>query len=125
MMKSAKYFDIHDKDVTPEIYTLLFCDAFVALTGNDTYYRIRPFGDEDGYSKEWENYPATKYTPSSEEQFKERLKRGYRNCYHDEQKMKYLVENPCSCEFALSHFKKWLLDKGVTKEDALFVKIWW
>lgn len=73
-MENAKYFDVHDKDITPEIYTLLFCDAFVELVGNDMYYRIYPFGND--FSDGWKNYPKIEYTLSSEEQFDERLKRG-------------------------------------------------
>lgn len=131
-MKTAKYFDIHDEDVTPEIYTLLFCDAFVELQGNDMWYKITPFGyyclerdevyDEDGG---WQDYKESKYQKSSNEQYQNRLKRGWHNCYHDTEAMKNLCENPITCEEALKRFKQWLIDKGVTPKDTLFVKIWW
>jgi len=72
-MENAKYFDVHDTDITPEIYTLLFCGAFVEVTGNDTTYLINPF--------EWENYPTSDWRKSAEESFASRLERGYQNCY--------------------------------------------
>lgn len=124
MIENAKYFDVHDKDVTPEIYSLLFCDAFVELTGNDTYYRILPLGSE--FSEDgWKTREKTECTPSSEERFSKRLKRGPKNCYHNFEAMRNLCENPCTCEYAVQHFKEWLTERGVTKNDVLFVKIWW
>lgn len=39
-MKNAKCFDVMDKDISPAIYTLLFSDVIVGLTGNDTWYNI-------------------------------------------------------------------------------------
>ncbi len=121
-MKTAKYFEIHDKDVTPEIYILLFCDAFVTLTGNDTWYKITPFGDgefEDGWNQHISEYHDT------EKCFKQYLERGYKNCYYDEPRMKNFCENPCTCAEAVRHCKKWLNNKGVTAKDTLFVKIYW
>ena len=124
MIKNAKYFDVHDEDITPEIYTLLFCGAFVELQGNDIYYRIRPLGGKDSDGR-WHPYDKTEYTPSSEEQFLKRLGRGPKNCYHNFEAMKNLCETPCTCAFAIKQFKEWLVERGVTKDDALFVKIWW
>jgi len=121
-MKNAKCFDIHDKDITPEIYTLLFSDAYVELTGNDTWYKIKPFGDE--WSVEgWK--PHENEYHNIEKCFKDRVSRGYNNCYHDKERMKQFCENPCTCAEAVEHFKQWLTKQGVVKEDTLFVKIWW
>lgn len=125
MIKSAKTFDIHDKDITPEIYTLLFCDAFVELQGNDMWYQIHPLASDDGWHDGWEIYPKTEYSPSAEEKFTERLKRGWHNCFHTKEDMKRLCENPCTCAEAIIKFKEWLTNQGVTKEDDLFVKLWW
>lgn len=123
-MKTAKCFDIHDKDITPEIYILLFCGAFVELTGNDTWYKIDPFPNEDS-DDGWVSYDSSAYTKSSQQQFSEYLNRGYRNCFHNSEKMKEFYFNPCSCEEAIVRFKSFLTSKGVTKDDILFVKIWW
>ena len=121
-MNDCKCFDIHDVDVTPAIYILLFSGAYVELTGNDTWYKISPFGDgglEDGWNLCKEKWHDT------EKCFKERVDRGYQNCYHDTQQMKNFCENPCTCEEAVKQFKQWLINKGLTNEDKLFVKIWW
>jgi hypothetical protein len=123
-MNDAKCFDIHDRDITPEIYTLLFCDAFVELAGNDQWYKIHPFGDEYD-DDDWKIYPATEYQKSAEEQFSIRLRRGWKNCYHNEEAMKNLYENPCTCQEAIDNFKKWLIERDVTKNTQLFVKLWW
>lgn len=121
-MKNAKCFDIHDTDVTPAIYNLLFSDAYVELTGNDTWYKISPFGD-GGFEDGWK--PHKTDWNDTEKSFKDRINRGYKNCYYDTARMKEFYENPCSCEEAVKQFKQWLIDKGVTNEDKLFVKIWW
>ena len=121
-MKTAKYFDVHDKEVTPEIYTLLFSGAYVELTGNDQWYKITPFGDGDEDS-EWKPYSSEYH--DTEKAFKEYLKRGYRNCYYSQERMKKFWDNPCSCEEAVEHFKKWLKEHGVSENTDLFVKIWW
>jgi hypothetical protein len=125
MVKATKAFNIHDEDVTPEIYTLLFCGAFVEIMGNDMWYMINPFANKDGWNDEWEVYNATEYQKSAEEKFSEKLKRGWHNCYHDMEAMKHLCENPCTCAEAITKFKAWLSGQGVTGEDDLFVKIWW
>lgn len=126
-MKNAKYFDITDENITPAIYILLFCNAYVELTGNDTWYRIYPLGKSyfngGEYDSAWEPYSSEYH--DTEKCFQKHIKRGYKNCYYDEDKMKSFIENPCTCAEAVEHFKKWLIDQGVSKEDALFVKIWW
>lgn len=122
-MRTAKIFDVHDKNISPAIYTLLFSDAYVEITGNDNWYQIFPFGDAEGFQDEWQNFESENW--SSEELFRDRIKRGYKNCYFDEEKMKQFIENPCTCAEAVEEFKAWLTEQGVTKEDELFVKIWW
>lgn len=128
IMKNSKCFDIHDKDVTPEIYILLFSEAFVEIVQNDMWYKINPFGfpgdlpDEDD---SWKIYPATGYVRGAEGQFQKQIERGPDHCYHDNDAMKNLCENPSTCAEALNRFKAWLTERGVTNNDTLFVKIWW
>jgi hypothetical protein len=117
-LNSAKYFDIYDKDVTPEIYTLLFSGELKELTGNDTWYSINPF-------KRKLRTESKSYSKSSEEVFKAQLERGWNNTYPDQTAMRHLCENPITCEEALNRFKQWLTERGVTPEDKLFVAIWW
>ena len=115
-MKTVKYFDVLDKDITPEIYTLLFCGAFVCIEGNDKNYNIDPF--------EWVNeYEYDK--DIFEKKFKARLDRGYQNCYHNQEKMKDLCENPISCKEALDNFIEWLKERNVAPHEHLIVAIWW
>jgi hypothetical protein len=131
-METAKYFDVHDKDITPAIYTLLFCGAFVEIDGNDKWYEIHPMEDNSGWHDGWEDYDngsqvirgQTEHYSSSRE-FKERIAQGWNNCYHDEEAMKKFCNQPCTCAEAIAEFKQWLAAKGVKGDDMLFVKIWW
>ena len=100
-------FDINDKDVTPIIYTLLFCWK---ITGNDMSYDIYPY--ELG-----ENY-------ITEEDWKEQLARGWQNTYHDREAMKKMIENPPTLKAAIKHFHKWLKEKDF-RGDVVVVKICW
>ena len=110
-MKTAKYFDVHDHDVTPEIYTLLFSDCIVEMHGNDQWYKLPELEEIEDYV--------------SDESFSERLARGWNNCYFDEEKMKALCDNPITGQEAVKRFVRWLKDRGVTNEDTVFVQIWW
>lgn len=116
-MNTAKIFDIHDENVTPEIYILLFCNAYVEIRQNDAWYEISPFGNE--YSDEWQS------DDDAEKCFADDIKDGYHNCYYDKEKMKQFCENPCTCAEAVKKFKNWLAEQGVTKDDRLLVTIWW
>lgn len=114
-MKTAKCFDVNDKEVTPEIYVLLFSGAYVELTGTDQWYKINPW--------EWTPYSSEYY--DTEKAFKNELERGCRNGYYSPERVKAVYDNPCSCEEAVEHFKKWLKEHGVSENTDLFVRIWW
>lgn len=122
-MELAKCFDIHDKGIAPEIYCLLHCGAFIELKGNDTWYKISPFGDkdwdwEDGDAEDfgvggWKNYDETEFAKSSEDRFREFANR----------RGQCLTKKTCA--EALVKFEKFLKKNGITREDNVFVKIWW
>ena len=116
-MKNAKYIDVHDKDVTPGIYMLLFSGIVCELQGNDMTYNISMFlEDFEGYAEpgEW----ATKA-------WADRLKRGPSNCYYDHERMKAYCENPQTCKEVMHEFRDWLLAKGATADDTIIASIWW
>lgn len=108
-LKTVNFLDVHDKDITPAIYTLLF--SIVELEGNDMTYEIHPFDYE--------------ITEEMEQAWKDRLARGYKNCYFDEAEMKKFIENPMSLQEAIDHFQAWLIERGVEVGESVQAKIWW
>lgn len=121
-MKDVKFFDIHDEDVTAEIYQLLFSDALVELTGNDTVYDISYIVM---YLDNPEDYLGCYWSDRNESRLQERNARAPLNCYFDEKSMEEYVSSPNDGLTSVKNFFQWLKDKGVKKGDDLFVKIWW
>ena len=118
-MKTAKYFDVHDKDVTPAIYTLLFSDIIVEKFANDQWYCLIGLEADGGWTGE-EDF-ANKL-------WKKRLERNHANAYHDREAMKRFLENPCSFKEAIDELINWLKERGVdtsNEEERVFVKVWW
>ncbi len=108
-IRRLPFVDVHQKDITPAIYQLLFSQE---LSANDVCYKRTVF--------EWDDH-----NEYMEREFKERNDRGWQNCYHNSQAMKSFIENPCTYKQALQEFKQWLLDRGVTKDEDVIIKIWW
>jgi hypothetical protein len=121
-MKTAKFFDVHDEDVTPEIYQLLFSDAIVELTGNDAVYCISYIG---AYLNNPEDYIGAYWSERKEKLWEERNSRGWQNCYFDEESMKAYISAPNDGPTSVKNFFHWLKEKGVEQGDDLLVKIWW
>lgn len=107
-LKTVNFFDVHDRDVTPIIYTLMFCEE---LQGNDLTYTIDPWEMEDNEygRKAWQ----------------ERLEQGSSNCYFDRDAMKKFCDKPCTYAEAITHFQEWLKERGVKDGEEIQVKIWW
>lgn len=111
-MKSLKTFDIRDKNITPELYTLLF--GVIKLTANDTWYQIYPLDFElDNEYKE--------------RKYKQRIERGSGNCYFDNELMKKFIDKPYSYQEAVKLFHKWLKEQNVDVDnnEMILFKIWW
>jgi len=119
-MITAKYFDVHDKDITPEIYTLLFAGIVAEIKGNDLAYDISRWVDPE-YIEELEGGEPDYFV----EDWENRIKRGIDNCYYDKGAMKKFIENPCSVTEAIKKLLEWLKEKGVKEGDTLLVYIWW
>lgn len=123
-MVNAKYFDVYDKDITPEIYTLLFAGIIAEVKGNDLVYDISHWLDPDHFKelKEEEEDGGANYFV---EDWEDRIKRGCNNGFKDKKAMKKFIANPCSVFQAIEKFLEWLKEKGAKEGDALLVKIWW
>ena len=120
-MKTAKYFDVYDKDVTPAIHAVLFSDIIVEKYANDQWYGIQGMEEDGG----WEGMTKEEFK-WAEDLWQKRLKRESNGGYHDKGAMKKFLENPCTALEAVLGFIEWLKERGVdTKEDIVFVKVWW
>lgn len=106
--------DVHDKDLTPEIYQLLF--TIIECKGNDLHYELMVWPDdwdENDYSDEfWKK------------RWEKTIARGPNNCYHNHEAMKEFCANPSKITDAVINFRKWLNEKGVDNEPII-VKLWW
>ena len=120
-MITAKYFDVHDKDVTPAIYTLLFSGVVAEIKGNDLVYDISYWVEPD-FREEIDEQTEDDYWVQD---WEKRIGRGSSNCYHDKEAMVKFIANPCSVLEAVEEFLQWLKEKGVEEDETLLVKIWW
>jgi hypothetical protein len=119
-MKTAKYFDVFDADITPAIYTLLFSNTVVELTGNDTAYSIAHtvrYMTDDVIYRAFDFYDA---------EWQKRLEHGWQNCYPDNAAMKAYIESEPKFIDAVRELRAYLIKHGVDVEtDTVFVKIYW
>jgi len=124
-MKLVKYFDIHDKEVTPVVYTLFF--ALVESKGNDIVYQqyVESWCPEMGEGEDCEPWDDDCYR-GLEKLYEEHIGRGWNNCFHDSAAMKAFYENPPPIKEAIAQCWEWLKKQGITKDDEFFcVKLWW
>lgn len=122
MIKKQTIIDVHDREVTPIIYTLLF--AIVEINGNDQYYDIYP-SELQAYADGTEDPEEQGDRDYLEEAWKERLSRGASNCYHNHEAMVQMIANPPTIKEAIKHFIQWLKDQNIDPEEPLLAKIWW
>jgi hypothetical protein len=127
-MKTKLTLDVHDKDISPAIYSLLFSGILVELMGNDMWYEISMESVDNTYwndavreGKQWAIDQAEKI----KQMWQKILDRGSSNCYHDTKKMEEFIENPCTYQEALNELKTFLIKNGVGEDDEFLVKIWW
>lgn len=121
-MKLVKYFDIHDKEVTPVVYTLFF--ALQELKGNDMVYTcyIEAWNTDDAPRQRW----SDDHYNQLNEFYQERLDRGPENCFHNRESMSEFHKNPPAIQEAMKQCWTWLKEQGITEDDeTFFVKIWW
>lgn len=101
---------------------LLFSDAIVDLTGNDTWYEL---SIDDLYSYVEDGFVDEHRNEVGEELYNKRLSRGHSNCYYDDAKMREFCSNPIGYKEAVTELVDWLKKSGVKKSDTVFCKIWW
>jgi hypothetical protein len=121
-VKLRPAFDIHDRDVTPVVYHLMFALTHFDMKGNDVWYEITPdqladiLGDEDGWSKDTEDF------------FVARLPRK-NTCYFDPKQVDELLKRPKlpTLKEAILEYNEWLKERGVDPDDeaGVLVKVWW
>lgn len=113
-MKTSKYINVHDKEVTPLVYHFLF--TVCPPQCNDSYQElyVEELVESSGYCQK-----------VCQEAWEERLKRGY-GCYYDRKAMEEFLKNPPNYIEAVKQFKTWIREQGWTEaDDPILVKIWW
>lgn len=127
-MHSKNTLDVHDENITPAIYSLLFSGILVELEGNDRWYEIDMenvsntfFNDALAKNKQW----AVDQDKQLKEMWDKRIARGYNNCYRNNKRMKEFIENPCTYQEAIKEFETYLIENGVGDDESILVSIWW
>jgi hypothetical protein len=115
-MERKPFFDVHDRDVPPVVYHLIF--SFVYPTPNDEIHLIGP----DHLSLLLENVERTRET------FDGRMRHPGNNCYTCDSAalaaLKARSRRP-TLEEAVEEYKRWLVEKNVEPSEEVLVSVWW
>jgi hypothetical protein len=115
-MKKHWYFDIHDPEVTPAVYHLLW--AVIYETPNDLIHEVW-----------WERFvDAIEFGDNQRKQYNERISHPDSYCYSGgkEQLEAFKAKTPPTFEEAIEEYRLWLEARGVDAlHEPVLVKMWW
>ena len=112
-MQRKPYFDVHDQDVPPVVYHLIF--SFVYPTPNDQIHLIGP----DHLSLVFENVETTRET------FHGRMRHPGNNCYTGNPAALTARSQKPTLEEAVEEYKRWLVEKNVEPNEEVLISVWW